>query len=123
MFGGPDGMRRLMSQDQLKPQKLSETMARFGKYFAPFWPGLVVVAVLIVVSTWTQVTSPTSSARWSTAARGREQLWRRRPPRPTSRTPDSSCWLAADRPRWALPALDAKRGAGRAFLSPPAMPA
>ncbi len=51
-------MRRLMSQDQLKPKKLSETMARFGKYFAPFWPGLVIVAVLITVSTWTQVTSP-----------------------------------------------------------------
>ena len=58
MFGGPDGMRRLMSQDQLKPKKLSETMGRFGRYFAPYWPGLILVAVLITVATWAQVTGP-----------------------------------------------------------------
>jgi ATP-binding cassette subfamily B protein len=58
MFGGPDGMRRLMSQDVLKPKRLGETMARFGQYFAPYWPMLALVAVLVVASTWTQVTNP-----------------------------------------------------------------
>jgi ATP-binding cassette subfamily B protein len=58
MFGGPDGMRRLMSQETLKPKNLGETLGRFGKYFAPYWPMLVVVAVLVVASTWTQVTNP-----------------------------------------------------------------
>ncbi|MCC7358047.1 MAG: ABC transporter ATP-binding protein [Anaerolineales bacterium] len=58
MFGGPDGMRRLMSQDQLKPKKLSDTLGRFGRYFAPYWPGLVLVALLITVATWAQVTGP-----------------------------------------------------------------
>jgi ATP-binding cassette subfamily B multidrug efflux pump len=58
MFGGPDGLRRLMSQDQLKPKRLGETLARFGKYFAPYWHMLVLVAVLIVGSTWMQVSTP-----------------------------------------------------------------
>jgi len=58
MFGNADGMRRLMSQDQLKPKNLSETMGRFGHYFQPFWPVLLLVAVLVISSTWMQVTSP-----------------------------------------------------------------
>ena len=58
MFGGQDGLRRIMSQDQLKPQNLSETLARFGYYFRAQWPVLVLAGLLIVVSTWTQVTNP-----------------------------------------------------------------
>ncbi len=58
MFGGPDGMRRILSQDNLKPKNLGQTLARFGRYFKPFWLALVVVLVLVVVSTWTQVTVP-----------------------------------------------------------------
>jgi ATP-binding cassette subfamily B protein len=58
MFGGPDGMRRMMSQDNLKPKNLGQTMARFGRYFKPFLLVLGLVLALIVVSTWTQVTVP-----------------------------------------------------------------
>jgi len=58
MFGGPDGMRRLMSQDQLKPKRLGETLARFGQYFAPYWYMLVLVGALVITSTWMQVTTP-----------------------------------------------------------------
>jgi ATP-binding cassette subfamily B protein len=58
MFGGPDGMRRMMSQDILKPKNLSQTLGRFGHYFKPFWFALIVVLGLVVVSTWTQVTVP-----------------------------------------------------------------
>jgi ATP-binding cassette, subfamily B, multidrug efflux pump len=58
MFHGQDGLRRLMSQDTLKPQKLSETLRRFGDYFRPFWPMLILVAVLIIAVTWAQVTAP-----------------------------------------------------------------
>jgi ATP-binding cassette, subfamily B, multidrug efflux pump len=58
MFGGPDGMRRLMSQDNIKPKKIGQTMARFGRYFRPFWFSLVIVIILVVISTWTQVTIP-----------------------------------------------------------------
>jgi ATP-binding cassette subfamily B protein len=58
MFGGPDGMRRIMSQETIKPRRLGETLARFGRYFKPFWPVLLLVGLLVIISTWTQVTAP-----------------------------------------------------------------
>jgi ATP-binding cassette subfamily B multidrug efflux pump len=58
MFGGPDGMRRLMSQDNIKPKDISETMARLGGYFKPYWPVLILVAIMIIISTWAQVENP-----------------------------------------------------------------
>ena len=58
MFGGSDGLRRMMDREQLKPKNLSETLARFAVYFKPYWLAMVLVAVLIVVSTWTQVVNP-----------------------------------------------------------------
>jgi ATP-binding cassette subfamily B multidrug efflux pump len=58
MFGGQDGLRRMMSQETIKPRNLGETLARFGQYFKPYWPALLLVAVLIVLATWTQVTVP-----------------------------------------------------------------
>ncbi|MDD2694689.1 MAG: ABC transporter ATP-binding protein [Anaerolineales bacterium] len=58
MFGGPDGMRRMMSQEALKPRKLGDTLRRFGDYFKPYWPILLLVAGLIIASTWAQVTAP-----------------------------------------------------------------
>ena len=58
MFGGPDGLRRLMSQEQMRPQSLGRTLARFGGYFSRFVPTLAVVSVLVVVSTWGQVLTP-----------------------------------------------------------------
>jgi ATP-binding cassette subfamily B multidrug efflux pump len=59
MFGGgPDGMRRLMSQETSKPKNLGETITRFAGYFKPYWPVLLVVAVLAILSTWAQVTVP-----------------------------------------------------------------
>jgi ATP-binding cassette, subfamily B, multidrug efflux pump len=57
MFG-PDGMRRIMSQETLKPTRVSETLGRFGVYFRPFIPILIGVGMLILVSTWAQVTNP-----------------------------------------------------------------
>jgi len=58
MFGGPDGMRRLMSQETVKPRNPLNTLARFGAYFRPFWPVLILVAIFVIISTWAQVTSP-----------------------------------------------------------------
>ncbi|HEY4723692.1 MAG TPA: ABC transporter transmembrane domain-containing protein, partial [Anaerolineae bacterium] len=53
--GGPMGM---MQQEALKPKNVSETLRRFGVYFKPFWLTLLLVAVLVIISTWTQVTGP-----------------------------------------------------------------
>lgn len=57
MFG-PDGMRRLMSQDTLKPKNVSETLGRFIVYFKTYWLYLLLAAVLVIVITWANVTAP-----------------------------------------------------------------
>jgi len=48
----------MLEQEALKPQNVSRTLARFGHYFRPYWPALVIVALLVIGSTWTQVTTP-----------------------------------------------------------------
>ncbi|NUM43780.1 MAG: ABC transporter ATP-binding protein [Anaerolineales bacterium] len=58
MFGGQDGLRRIFSQDTLKVTRVSDTLKRFGGYFKPYWPLLLLVAVFVIASTWTQVTAP-----------------------------------------------------------------
>ena len=58
MFGGGRGPHGLMEREVSKPKNVSETLRRLGWYFKPFWPVLLLSAVLIVVSTWAQVTSP-----------------------------------------------------------------
>jgi ATP-binding cassette, subfamily B, multidrug efflux pump len=58
MFGGQDGLRRIMSQDTLKPKNVMETLARFGHYFKPYWAMLALSALLVIGSTWSQVVAP-----------------------------------------------------------------
>ncbi len=56
MFGG--NPRAMMDRETLKPKNLSETLARFASYFKPYWLALVMVAALIILSTWSQVVNP-----------------------------------------------------------------
>ncbi|OGO63680.1 MAG: ABC transporter [Chloroflexi bacterium RBG_19FT_COMBO_55_16] len=56
--GGTEGLRRIMSQDTLKPRRLGETLGRFGGYFKPYWPILILAGLLVIGSTWAQVTAP-----------------------------------------------------------------
>jgi ATP-binding cassette, subfamily B, multidrug efflux pump len=58
MFHGNEGMRRIMSQDTLKPKNLGVTLRRFGEFFKPYWFMLVLVALLVILVTWAQVTAP-----------------------------------------------------------------
>jgi len=58
MFGGSHGVSRAMGRDTLKPINVGETLRRFGSYFRPYWLLLVLVVVMILGSTWAQVTSP-----------------------------------------------------------------
>ena len=51
-FGG------MLNQETLKPRKLSETLARLGGYFSRFWYMILLAVGFVVVSTWTQVTTP-----------------------------------------------------------------
>jgi ATP-binding cassette subfamily B multidrug efflux pump len=47
-----------LNQETIKPRNLSETLGRLGKYFGRFWYMIVLAVFFVVVSTWTQVTSP-----------------------------------------------------------------
>lgn len=61
MFGGPP--RHLLAQETSKPKRASETLARLGRYFGPWWPVLTLTVLLVVVSTWAQVTTPELSGQ------------------------------------------------------------
>ena len=58
MFGGPEGLRRIMSQETLKPKRVSETLGRFAQYFKPYSITLVLAILLVIGATWAQVTAP-----------------------------------------------------------------
>jgi ATP-binding cassette subfamily B protein len=96
MFGGPGGMGRMLGQDNLKPQRIGETLARFGRYFRPYWLILVFVGLLVVVSTWTQVTSPELSGQlvdcFLTPSAPSAALGA---PAVTGEQQTSNCWLRA----------------------------
>ena len=58
MFHGPGGMRHMMSQDTLRPKRVGETLSRFGAYFRPYGFAVAGAAIMVIASTWTQVTAP-----------------------------------------------------------------
>jgi ATP-binding cassette subfamily B protein len=51
-FGG------MLNQETVKPRALGETLARLGRYFVQYWYMIALAVVFVVVSTWTQVTTP-----------------------------------------------------------------
>src|SRR5687768_1846311 len=55
IMGRPE---RMFGAETLKPKNVGETLARLGAYFRPYWPSLIVVALLIVAGTYTQVRAP-----------------------------------------------------------------
>ena len=55
MMGGP---RNMLQQEVSKPVKAGATLARLAKYFKSYWIVVGLVALLIIGSTWTQVTTP-----------------------------------------------------------------
>src|SRR5579859_110634 len=96
MFGG--NPRGLMDRETLKPKNLSETLLRFAAYFKPYWPAMLLVAFLVIVSTWTQVSNPdlvgqvvdcyvSPTVASALNFPGAAQI---------TASSDSNCWLAAD---------------------------
>ena len=55
MFRGPADM---MGRDVMKPRNTGSTLARFAHYFRPYWGLLILVALIVIVATWTSVTTP-----------------------------------------------------------------
>jgi len=62
MMGGGGGggpMRHMMlNQETSKPRDVGNTLGRFANYFGQYWYAFVIALVLIVMSTWAQVTTP-----------------------------------------------------------------
>lgn len=58
MFGGGHAPRYLLAQEARQPRRVSATLARLAAYFKPYWWALVLVALLMLVNTWTQVITP-----------------------------------------------------------------
>ncbi len=111
MMHGGGRMRGLLDSEATKPRNLGETLGRLGAYFGRFWYMLILAVIFVVISTWTQVTTPDltgqatdcflvpigansgfASFAPSTASEQR--------PMAASQTEDSqtNCWLAADDP-------------------------
>jgi len=55
MFGDP---RRMFDQEVTRPKNVGETLRRFARYFRPYWPQYLVVGVMMLLATWSQVTGP-----------------------------------------------------------------
>ncbi len=52
------GPGHMLRQETTKPKNAAATLSRLGKHFAPYWPILIFVALVIIGSTWTQVRTP-----------------------------------------------------------------
>jgi ATP-binding cassette subfamily B protein len=48
----------LLNQETIKPRNLAETLARLGRYFGQYWYMIILAVLFVIVSTWTQVTTP-----------------------------------------------------------------
>jgi ATP-binding cassette subfamily B protein len=47
-----------LERETSKPKSVGATLARFGSYFKPYWPQLLLVVAFMVAGTWAQVTAP-----------------------------------------------------------------
>lgn len=56
MFHG--GPRNVLNRETSKPQNVTRTLGRLARYFGAYWFVLLGAAVMVIISTWTQVTTP-----------------------------------------------------------------
>lgn len=63
MMGGTQQMRAILDQDSRKATNVGATLARLLGYFRSFWYMLVLALLLVIVSTWAQVTTPELSGQ------------------------------------------------------------
>ncbi len=60
---GPGRFGDILNRETIKPRNLSETLGRLGKYFGRFWYMIVLAVFFVVITTWTQVTTPELSGQ------------------------------------------------------------
>ncbi len=56
--GGGHGPQAMLKQEVFKPKQVGATLGRLGHYLKPFWWIGILVLIMMVISTWTQVTTP-----------------------------------------------------------------
>ncbi len=86
-----------LNQETIKPRNLSETLGRLGRYFGNFWYMIVLAVFFVVVSTWTQVTSPELMGQATDCflvPAGSSAFAQLAPPTDSAQETVSSCWLA-----------------------------
>ncbi len=123
MFGNP---RAMFGQETLKPKRTGETLARFGTYFRSYWYSLVFAVLLVVASTWAQVTTPELTGQLvdcylspaALASLGSGSL-----PGVEQGPAQSNCWLVEGRQPQGFTQAVIKAGlAAGGFKAPPADP-
>ncbi|MBK8619638.1 MAG: ABC transporter ATP-binding protein [Anaerolineales bacterium] len=88
--------RNMLNQETMKPRNLSETLGRLGKYFGRFWYMIVLAVFFVVVSTWTQVSSPELMGQATDCflvPAGSSAFASLAPATDTDQQAVSSCWL------------------------------
>ena len=94
MHGRAGGM---LDQETLKPRNTGETLGRLGSYFGRFWYMIALAVLFVVVSTWTQVTSPELLGQatdcFLVPAGGSAFAQLAAPTTDSDQKADSSCWL------------------------------
>src|SRR5258706_1348102 len=55
---GPGRFGDILNGETIKPRNLSETLGRLGGYFGRFWYMIALAVLFVIISTWTQVTTP-----------------------------------------------------------------
>lgn len=89
----------LLKGDARKAANLGATLARFGSYFGRFWYMLALALALVIVSTWTQVTTPELTGQATDCflvPNGSNPFASFAATADSTTQKESSCWLVAD---------------------------
>ncbi len=96
MGGGHNRFGGALNQETIKPRNLGETLGRLGTYFGRFWYMIALAVLFVVVSTWTQVTSPELLGQATDCflvPAGSSAFASLAPAAVTDKKTGSSCWL------------------------------
>ncbi len=101
MMGGPGRFGNIMNQETLKPRSLGNTLGRLVQYFGRFWPAVLLAIVFVVISTWTQVTTPALTGQatdcFLVPLGANSGFGSFLPPAGAqAQASESACWLASD---------------------------
>ncbi len=100
MFGGQDGLRRIMSQETVKPRRVGDTLRRFGGYFKPYWYAVLITLILAIISTWSQVITPELIGQvvdcYLTPTTASSFAGPSTTAAPPTSSGEANCWLAAE---------------------------